>query len=173
MPKKLFNKLLPSPETIRDHKSLSMISHWIADPSLWHLNRRSVPRAVAVGLFCCFLPIPFQMIVAALLAIIVRSNLALSVVLVWISNPLTMPVMFYGCYVLGMSLFGIHPAPMPDGVTLQWLADEVSQSWLPFIVGCLLAGVFFATLGWGLVNAFWRYHVVKAWRNRRSRQSRD
>ena len=151
MPKKLFNKLLPSPETIRDHKSLSMISHWIADPSL---------------------PLPFQMLVAALLAIIVRANLALSVVLVWISNPRTMPVIFYGCYVLGMSLFGIHPAPMPDGVTLQWLADEVSQSWLPFIVGCLLAGVFFATLGWGLVNAFWRYHVVKAWRNRRSRQSR-
>jgi len=32
------------------------------DPNLWHLNRQSVARAMAVGLFVALIPIPLQML---------------------------------------------------------------------------------------------------------------
>lgn len=64
----------------------------IADPGLWQLTRRSVANAFSVGLFCAMLPIPCQMVAAALGARLTRCNLALAVGLVWITNPLTMPL---------------------------------------------------------------------------------
>ena len=167
MPKHFFRKLIPDPHKLRQQRGLAWVQHWLADGSLWHLNRRCVARAVFIGLFCCFLPIPFQMLVAAALAVIFRANIALSVVLVWISNPITMPVLFYGAYRLGLLMLGQPPIPMPEELTLVWLGDQFSSSWQPFLLGCITTGLIFGSLGWLIARSFWRFHVVRAWRQRR------
>lgn len=82
------------------------------DPNLWHLNRHSVARAMAVGLFAAFIPIPLQMLLAAFLAISVRGNMPIAVSLVWLTNPITMPVVFFCTYMTGTWLMNI-PAPAP------------------------------------------------------------
>ncbi|WP_159217560.1 DUF2062 domain-containing protein, partial [Klebsiella pneumoniae] len=76
------------------------------NPNLWCLNRRSAAGAFAVGLFMAFVPLPSQMIMAAGLAIVLGVNLPLSIALVWITNPITMPVIFYFTYKLGAWLMG-------------------------------------------------------------------
>jgi uncharacterized protein (DUF2062 family) len=48
-----------------------------------------------VGLFCAFIPVPFQMLLAAPSAIIFSANLPVSIALVWITNPITMPPIFF------------------------------------------------------------------------------
>ena len=101
MPRKLLKKIFPNLDSIRSSQSLEIFGHAGREPNLWHLNRRSVSRAVAVGLFCAFVPIPGQMILAAAFAIILRANIPISVILVWISNPLTMPALFYTAYKFG------------------------------------------------------------------------
>lgn len=60
----------------------------------------------AVGVFTSFLPLPGQMVIAALLALWLRCNLPLSIILVWISNPITMPAIFYSTYKLGAWILG-------------------------------------------------------------------
>ena len=80
MPKKLLKKLFPNLDSIRNSQSLEMFGHAGREPNLWHLNCRSVSRAVAVGLFCAFVPIPGQMVLAAALAIILRANIPISVI---------------------------------------------------------------------------------------------
>ena len=76
-------------EKIKHEKVLKILGPAILQPNLWHLNRKSVSRAIAIGLFCAFLPIPLQMVLAAFFAIIFAANLPISVILVWITNPIT------------------------------------------------------------------------------------
>ena len=75
MPRRLFKRYMPDPESIRSQKSLRFLGKLTHDPNLWHLNRHSVSRAMAAGLFAAFIPMPMQMLLAAGLAVWIRSNL--------------------------------------------------------------------------------------------------
>ena len=97
MPKKIIKRMMPDHQTIKENKYLKIFGNLLHNANLWHLNRHSVAKAFAVGLFFAFIPVPFQMVLAAGLAIIVHANLPLSIALVWITNPLTMPFIFYAC----------------------------------------------------------------------------
>src|SRR5690349_4553658 len=75
VPRKLFRKYLPQPEAVLARAWCAPFRPWLAHPSLWHLNRRSVAGAVAIGLFAGLIPGPFQMLGALLLAIPLRRNI--------------------------------------------------------------------------------------------------
>ena len=57
MPRRLFKRYMPDPEQIRNHRSLRFLGKLLHEPNLWHLNRRSVSRAMAMGLFAAFVPL--------------------------------------------------------------------------------------------------------------------
>lgn len=161
MPKRLFRKYLPSPERIRANKSLSFLGSVLADPNLWHINRHSLAGAAFVGVFTAFLPIPMQMVVAAILAVRFKCNLPLSVILVWITNPLTIAPVFYFTYKVGAALLGM-PAHVPNPVTFSWLIGQLPPLWL----GSLLCGVLLGVTAWGAVKLAWRLAVARKWQQR-------
>jgi uncharacterized protein (DUF2062 family) len=47
MPKKLIQRFMPKPETLREHKYLRMFGKLLHKPNLWVLNRKSAPGAFA------------------------------------------------------------------------------------------------------------------------------
>ena len=89
MPRKLFKRIMPPREVIQRHRFLSWMGDSLHDNNLWHINRHSAAMAVAIGLFCAFLPMPMHMALAAALAIGLHGNLPVAVTMVWVSNPLT------------------------------------------------------------------------------------
>ena len=107
-------KLLPKPEKLRENRTLKPVAHLLQRKELWQVNRRSVSSAVFVGLFCAFIPVPSQMLLAAIISIFMRANLPLSVALVWITNPITMAPMFYFSYQLGAWLLGSEAPTLKD-----------------------------------------------------------
>ena len=82
MPREFFKRHMPDPQSIQDNKSLRFLGSLLHDANLWHLNRQSIARAMAVGLFWAMIPMPMQMLAAALVAIPLRANLPLSIGLV-------------------------------------------------------------------------------------------
>ncbi len=161
MPKRLLKKYMPDPQTIRDHKSLQMFGSLLHDPNLWHFNRRSIAKAFAVGFFFMMMPVPFQMALAAGAAIIVRSNLPISVALVWISNPVTMPPIFYFAYKFGAWVLQTPEAEFSFELSTEWLFNGMSAIWQPFLFGCVVLGAIFSTLGYVGIRLLWRWSVVK------------
>lgn len=182
MPRKLFRKYLPDPEKMKAHKSLRFLGELLSDPNLWHINRRSLAGAAFIGIFCGFLPIPFQMAVAGLLALRFRCNLPFSVVLVWFSNPVTYVPVFYFTYRIGAWILDTPPSALGRGglslaniTDLDWLANNMPAVWeamLPLWLGSLLCGLFFGGLFWVAIRVGWRITIVRLWQERRRRRRR-
>lgn len=158
---------MPKPETLREHKYLRMFGTLLHKPNLWALNRKSAPGAFAVGLFVAWIPMPFQMVVAAGFAIIFNVNLPVAVALVWITNPLTMPIMFYGAYLLGAKILGHKAQAFQFEASWAWIEASVSTIGPPFLVGCLALGIISALVGFIVIKSMWRYSVLFKWQKRK------
>ncbi|MEQ8861366.1 MAG: DUF2062 domain-containing protein [Pseudomonadales bacterium] len=143
------------------------MSRWLNEPELWHLHRRSAAGATFIGLFCAFLPVPFQMLIAALLAVLFRCNLPISVVLVWITNPLTITPMFYFAYRLGAWLLDLQLEVGTIRLSWEWLSSHVGTIGWPLLFGSLVCGWVTGVTGMVLVRVAWRLHVLRRWQERR------
>lgn len=161
MPKKTIKKYLPSPQKIKQMRILNLFGTMLHDGNLWHLNRRSARGAFAVGLFWAWMPLPFQMVFSAIMAIPLRVNLPLSVALVWISNPLTMPVMLYLSYLIGTVVLKAPPEPFAFEASFAWLLHSMQTIGKPLITGCLLMGITASIIGYFAIDWLWRLSIKK------------
>lgn len=172
MAKKTMRRLLPSMRTLRNEHP--WIDRWFGSLmeryDLWHINRRSISLGLAIGLFCAFLPIPTQMLFAAILAIVMRANFVLAVVSVWITNPFTITPIYYFCYRVGRFLLG---QPATNGFqfewSIHWFTSGFLEIWQPFVLGCLTMSTTSALAGYLLMRLYWRYSVIVQQRGRRKR----
>lgn len=172
MPRRWLRKYLPDHATLREHPRLSRLGHRLHDPNLWHLNRRSVAGGFAAGLFMAWVPVPFQMLLAATAAVLLRVNLPLAVVTVWITNPLTMPPLFWLAYKVGTHLLGSDVEHFTFEISWWWLREELALVWRPFLLGCAVMGAASAAVGYGAARGLWRWWVVRKHRSRQARASR-
>lgn len=169
MPKKFFKRYMPDHKTIREHKHLQIFGTLLHDPNLFHLNRRSVSGAFALGLFNAFVPIPSQMLLSAAGAILFRVNLPISVALVWITNPVTMLPMFSFCYVVGTWILGKPEQKFHFEATLDWLTNELLTIWPSFLLGCFVVASISAIIGYATIRILWRLHIINHIKARRLR----
>ena len=172
MPKKFFKRYLPDPHTMRTHKRFQFFGRLLHDPNLWHLNRHSLSGGLAVGLFVAFIPLPTQMVIAAAAAILLRVNFPLSVATVWITNPLTMPPMFWFAYKVGVLILGTATGHPPFEPTLDWFWQELDTIWQPFFLGCFICGSVSALAGYGVIQLLWRLRVRRHLKQRRAKRER-
>ena len=81
-------RMLRNPR-LRRHPWLQKILSPIFNRELWHPCRESVATGLGTGLFVAMLPIPGQMILAALLSMRLRANVAIAIAACWVTNPAT------------------------------------------------------------------------------------
>ena len=101
------------------------------------------------------------MVLSAGAAILLRTNLPLSVVLVWITNPATIPPMFYFAYLVGTWIIGAPVDTFSFELTFNWLFNELSAIWKPFLVGCFTMATISGLTGYLTIQGIWRYVVLK------------
>ncbi|MBS3803401.1 MAG: DUF2062 domain-containing protein [Oleiphilaceae bacterium] len=166
MPKKFMKRHLPSPEKIRAMRSMQFLGQLLHETNLWHISRHSVSRAFMIGIFWCFMPVPFQMLAAAVCAIWFNANLPLSIVLVWISNPLTMPPMFYFNYKFGSWLLNRPVTTSEFQLSVEWLSSRILDIATPLYLGSVILGALAALISYTVLQFIWRRKVRADWRKR-------
>jgi uncharacterized protein (DUF2062 family) len=180
VPPKFLRKYQPALERIRTHKLLTRYGHWLQHPNLWHLNRRSVPGAVAIGLFAGLVPGPLQMLTALLIAVPCRKNVPVALLVTLYTNPFTIVPLYLAAYGIGRMILGLdgHPAQIAH-FEMNWsdLAGSWHSFWAwlyslgkPLAVGLPTLAVCLAVIGYFAADIGWRLHVRAAWRRRRHRR---
>lgn len=183
MPRKYFRKYLPDRDTVRSSRLAKPFGSWLHQPNLWCLNRRSVSGAVAIGLFCGLIPGPLQMLGALLLAIPLRKNIPVALIVTLYTNPVTIVPLYVIAFEYGRLLLGLDHAAA--GITpfvfdwSDWLGSmRALGAWMlglgrPLALGLMALALTLAALGYIAVEIGWRAHVRAAWRARKQRRSRS
>ena len=163
---------IPSRETIDSYRLLRPFAKQLSHPSLWHLNHRSIPRGVALGLGIGVI-IPFMhTFVAAILAIPVRANVALAAAFTLVVNPLTIPPMYYAAYQIGS--WELRHDTLIDPQAAKEVTGELGRClfWIqnasgPIAVGILTIAASAALVGYVVSALVWRLWIRSKWRRRR------
>jgi len=169
MARKIFRKFLPHPDVIIHNRWIKLLGPRLQEPSLWHINRRSCSLAVGLGVFCAFIPVPFQMLIAAVGAILFRVNILVAVPMVWISNPVTMGPMYFFCYLIGVEILDIESTGFDFELSFNWLLNGLAAIWQPFLLGCLVVGVICSLASFVLVRVLWHLHILQHIKERAAR----
>ena len=151
-------------ESILNSRWLKPVAHRFRHPSLWRLNRRSVPRAVAIGLFVGFLIPLGQFVAAALLALPLRANVPLSAAATLVTNPLTFPPIYFAAYKLG-ALISRPWVDIDAQAATGLLADLLNVSGQTAL-GLLVLAVVSSASAFAIAALFWRIRLVRRWRRR-------
>jgi len=137
----------------------------LTHPVYFSANRRSVSGGIALGVFLGLLPLPGQTALAVMGALLLRVNLPLAAIAVWVSNPLTFVPLFYFAYRIGAILVDIPVETVPPEGAIAWLSEEIHHRWRPLLYGSLLMATSAASVTYLAISTVW--HVVTLRRYRR------
>jgi uncharacterized protein (DUF2062 family) len=169
MPRRFIKSYMPDHKHIRRYGWVQILGDRLHHPGLWHLHRRSVAGALGIGVFTAFIPLPGQMLIAAVLSIPFQVNLPLAVAAVWITNPITIPPIFYFTYRVGAWLMNSQPINFYFELSWDWLFYNLAVIWKPLLVGSLVVGTALGFVTYLAVILAWRCYVISAWRRRQKK----
>jgi uncharacterized protein (DUF2062 family) len=169
---------VPTRDTVHHFRLLRPFAPYLAHNSLWRLNRRSVPRGVALGLFVAVMIPVMHTVIAALLAIPTRANVMIAAAVTIVVNPLTMGPLYWAAYRIG-SWELHHDAHIVSQADAARFSGELSRAlfWAhhatgPIALGILTLASLLAIFGYLAATAIWRVWSSNRWRQRRiSRES--
>ena len=127
------------------------------------VNRHSVSKAILVGLFFAMIPMPMQMLAVILMVPFIKFNVPIGVSLVWITNPVTMPFIFYGEFLVGNLLTFSSVTHDIDFIvelfTMNWFSSEflskLMEIIVPMYIGALFCAIVFSISGYYLIRYLW------------------
>lgn len=165
-----WKKRLPKREDILNSRLMRPFARHFAHGSLWHLNRRSVARGVAIGVFFAFLTPVAQTVFAALASVPLRANVAVAALSTFVTNPITMPPVLFFAHTIGMRALHFMGVAEEHKEVVRSLGSMWSDA--PMILGATAVGLFAlavvtAILSYVAVDLFWRWRLAQRWRTRR------
>lgn len=169
MIKKYIKRVTPSAHQIRNNRFLKRFGNLLNAGHLWHINKNQVALSLSIGVFIAFIPLPGHMLIAALLAILLRANLPVAIASVWVSNPFTMLPMYGFGYFLGAHILGVSIEHIEFN---SW--KVILDFWQPLFLGCVLLGAICALMANIILRFVWIYSVNRQWQKRQlARESQE
>ena len=158
---KNLRKYLPTPKQIAEFRYLHIFGDSLKQPELWTFNRQTTSKGIAIGIFCAFLPMPFQIIPTIFIAAMIGGNLPFAVAGMFISNPITWVPVYTPCYLLGAKIIQIEPIALSK-INILELGTHYVALWL----GCLIVGICLSITAHFSIDLIWRLNTQQRWKRR-------
>ncbi|CAA6801959.1 MAG: Unknown protein [uncultured Sulfurovum sp.] len=130
------------------------------------INRKSISKGVLIGLFWAFIPMPMQMLAVLALTPFIKFNVPIAITMVWLSNPITMPFMYYIEYQTGNFLLGNEGLENIE-LSLNWFSNNWDKIITPLYVGTIPYSLGISSIVYFIVNKLWIDSVHKEKSNRK------
>lgn len=145
-------RFLRSPH-LKNRNWLQKVIKPMFDRELWHPCRETVSSGLSTGLFFSMLPIPGQMILAAITSVKFRANIPLSIASCWVTNPLTqVPIIVFqeqvGDFLQTSLGIEIHPILQKLVVTIPKIGTLNAGN---FILGFLAMAILLALMAYPVI----------------------
>ncbi len=165
MVRKVFKK------TSKSSKLDALIEKYHIPKEFLSINRKTVSRAVAIGAFVAVIPMPMQMLLIVFLLPIFRFNAPIGLFMVWLSNPLTMPFMYYIEYITGNILL-MRNSALDVEMSLEWFQQNMGNIVIPLYVGTFFYAILLSTFLYILINYLWIKSVHNEKKKKRSHKKK-
>jgi uncharacterized protein (DUF2062 family) len=159
---------VPSREELEANRWLRVLAPYLADTKLWHWSRRGVAAGVAIGLFIGLLIPVAQILLAAVVAVYFRANIPVAAAGTLVTNPLTVPPIYYGAYHLGAWVTG---TPAPAALSFadpSSIVENLGTIGMPLFTGLGISAIFLAVASYMLIWQTWAWRVAAKRRHARS-----
>ncbi len=134
------------------------------------INRKSITKGLAIGIFWGLIPMPFQMVAVVLTTPFIKFNVPIAISMVWLSNPITMPFMYYFEYKTGTFLLGMHSLHVE--LSIEWFKQNIEEIFVPLYIGTLFYCITLPTLAYFVVDWLWIHSVKKEKRHQKRKDNR-
>lgn len=118
------------------------------------VNRRMITRGIAIGLFWGFIPMPMQMLAVIATTPFIRFNVPIAISVVWLSNPFTMPFMYYIEYLTGNFLLGKEGIDDME-LNIEWFSANIGDIFIPLYIGTAFYSIVVSVFVYFLLNRLW------------------
>jgi uncharacterized protein (DUF2062 family) len=161
----------PTREQLVRSRWLGPLAHHFQDDRLWQMDRGSIARGVAIGLFFGLLLPLAQLLFAVAFAVWLRGHVAAAAAATFVINPLTFAPLYWLAHRIGSALLGqsrTQAEAEAAMVEAQAHATAASQGWFsatweavmnagaPLMLGLAVMAVAGALIGFVLVWLLWR-----------------
>lgn len=122
-------------------------------------TRKMVGRGVSLGLFIAMIPMPFQMLAVLAFIPLFRFNIPVALAMCWVTNPFTMPFIYYIEYITGSFFLGLETQNVR--ITLDWFENNLENIIFPLYLGAIFYSIVISWLAYYLLIHFWKQSVHK------------
>lgn len=166
MIRKIFKKKPSGPNKID-----AFLEKYNLPKSYLAVNRRMITRGVAVGLFWGFIPMPMQMLAVMATTPFFRFNVPIAISMVWLSNPFTMPPMYYMEYLTGNFILGREGIENIE-LTMAWFTENFDDILVPLYVGTSFYSIVVTGIIYVVLNRLWVSSVHSEKKERKHRRKK-
>lgn len=143
-----------------NHKLQQFIEKYKIPREYLTINRKSISKGVFVGLLIGFIPMPMQMLAVLAITPFFKFNVPIAISMVWLSNPLTMPFMYYMEYQTGNLILGREGVENIE-LTLDWFSENWDNILLPLYIGTIPYSLFVSGIIYYVINKLWILSVQR------------
>jgi uncharacterized protein (DUF2062 family) len=143
-------RLIPRKKQLKSSWLYRKFGDKILCPDYWQMKKLPIAKGFAIGGFFAMMPMPWQMIPAGVMAIVLRSNIPLALLACWFTNPITHPFVIVFQLWLGETI--LHSPTSLQILRSDGVWAVVTHAPVPILTGAFICAVVWSSISFFLAR---------------------